>query len=140
MNNKFLTYSISVSILLVSISISFYLFKVLPDINKQKLNLEIQQNIEAIKTKCTELGKEQYAQELKISNNKTSFGVPVYFYNEKLSQCLYENVFIAENYTSNYVVDLYTNKPILESDYSNSKLQYGLTKDEFNKKAYELMN
>lgn len=96
------------------------------------------------KEKCSELGeKRKKAEEEKIA---TRLDTSEYFYSKKLNTCLWYKVLVrvhedGSSYVLKEVVDLYSNKTLLELVGVDGKPAFddGLTSAEFEKKKKELI-
>jgi len=122
---------------IVSVFGFYYFFIIIPKEEQREglKDLELKKNI------CRELGEEYRKKETEESPNYVFMNYE-YIYNKELKTCLYKSGFMscspAPCSYSNYVIDLNTNKDVINSYYYDRELIYGLTNEEFEKKAKEL--
>lgn len=119
MNREFYK-SISFAIVIVSVSISFYLFWYLPKQNKVEHTEKLQKELLVNQQKCQQVASEKYEKESKEleSVGAVAFN-PQYKYEETLSSCIYLGGLIGQGQTEYFITDVYTNKTI--ADYFTDK-------------------
>lgn len=117
MKNKLLTISISIAILLIGISVFYYLMIFLPnkelEITEQQ-EKEEEEFMRSMKQECGRVGKELYEQDKKELAGYADFMFdPKYGYNENLNTCLYSSGYTKGEHWERWVKDSYTNEKII---------------------------
>lgn len=99
-----------------------------------------------LKSKCQEDGKKISDERIKMHPLDTFSPNPKYTYNEKMTTCLYAHSHMAPpllgvgtSYRYNaFIVDIYTNQPIIEYSAPDGKELGPVSRDDFNRKYKEL--
>ena len=99
-----------------------------------------------LKSKCREDGKRFSEDMIKTYYGDHYIGTPQYVYNAKLDTCLYAHSYggepiigVGKIYRHNaFIIDIYTNHPIIEYTETDGEQLGDVSKDDFNKKYKEL--
>lgn len=127
---------------LLALGVGYYFGLYLPKAHQDKIQQEHQELILAKKVQCQEVGERFHQKNQKDSN---SILAPFYAYNEDLNTCLYRSGIILNTnppIINMWVQDTYTQKEIITTTYSadgKKQSELGLSKEEFEKQAFELM-
>jgi hypothetical protein len=93
-------------------SVIYYFTVYLPKGMKEKESL-------ANQIKCQQDGMELYKFQVK-EQGQGSYGNPEFKFNDNLKTCLYKNIYISQDYTGNFIIDVYTNAEIVS--WSSTKI------------------
>jgi len=123
---------ITIAIIFVCISVSYYFFIYLPNKNSQKEYL-------ANQIKCHEAGNELYQSQVKEAEGIGIYIMPEFKFDRNTRTCLYKGAYIGnQGYMSDFIIDVYTNKNVIVWDRDIKANTYSGSAEEFSKKEKEL--
>lgn len=130
--NNWFKLVITIGIILICLSVNYYFVVYLPnrDNIKQDLNNQI---------KCQEAGNKLYQSQIKEAEGSGNYAFPEFKFNKELKTCLYKNIYLGgDNYMSNFIIDVYTNKYIINWDREIGGKDILGSKEEWELKVAEL--
>lgn len=104
--------SISYAVIIVALSIAFYLLWYIPKQNKIEYTEKIQKELLANQQKCQQVASDRYEKDAKDVDFPTLN--PEYKYDSETGSCFYLGGFILSAGIQKFIIDVYTNKTIAE--------------------------